>query len=302
MKYSEQLETTLNNLRKLTGLNLDVSVSSEEDEVFALHQLQNLYKTYKEKYDFTYFLQSLLLNEWTLSNVSGWAKKTRVSAEQRRVVYLVKGSQPFGEQVPEILRSTVPDSARTFIIPMSDEEIAVIHTLNDGENEEDIQKYAYVIIDSILAEAMIRVKAAYSEPVDHLQKLHGAWKNVRLAMNVGQAFYASEDVYAYSRLGIGGLLYQLPSAACKKFLAEIFHDSLSILHEPDTRRLIECFFFNNLNVSLTAKQLNLHRTTFLNRIERIERETGLCLRDVEDVTTFRLSLMLIDYLNCQKGV
>lgn len=296
MEYGKQLESALNNLRNLTGIDFNVSVNSEDEEAFALTQIQNLCKTYKEKYDSLYFLQSLLQNEWTLSNLCNWAKKTHVSAEQRRVVYLVKSEEPFGDNVPEILKSTVLDSQKTFVIPMSDDEIAVIHALNAGDGEKEILQYAYILIDSILAEAMIRVKAAFCEPVGHLQQLHTAWKNARLAMDVGLAFYESEDVYSYSHLGIGGLLYRLPEAACEKFLREIFHDSISVLEKPGTRQFIESFFFNNLNVSATAKQLGIHRNTLIHRLEYIEKETQLSLHDVEDVTTFRIALMLIDYL------
>lgn len=297
MEYGKQLETALNNLKNLTGVDFSIHVNSKEDEAFALAQVQNLYKTYKEKYDAVYFFQSLLQNEWTLSNISNWAKKTHVSAEQRRVVYLVKSEEPFSETVPEILKSTVLDSRKTFIIPMADNEIAVIHSPNSGDGEKEILKYAYIIIDSILSEAMVRVKAAYSEPVEHLQQLNDAWKNVRLAMNVGLAFYRQEDVYSYSRLGIGGLLYQLPAAAREKFLKEIFPNGTAFLEEAGTRQLLETFFFHNLNVSATAKQLGIHRNTLLHRLERIENETRLSLHDVDDVTTFRLAVMLLDDLH-----
>lgn len=297
MEYGKQLETAINNLRNLTGVDFSITVDSEEEELFALQQIQNLYKTYKEKYDSAYFLQSLLQNEWTPSNISSWAKKTHVSAEQRRVVYLIKSKEPFGETVPEILKNTVTDSRKTYVIPMSDDTVAIIHSLNTGDGEKEILQYAYIIIDSILSEAMIRVQVAHSDPVDHLQKLNTAWRNVCLAMNVGQAFYESDDVYSYSHLGIGGLLYRLPAAACEKFLKEIFPDGISVLNEPGTRQLIECFFFNNLNVSTTAKQLRIHRNTLLHRLEHIETETQLSLRDIEDVTTFKLALMLIDYLH-----
>lgn len=296
MEYGKQLENAIENLRNLTGVNFSIHIDSEDEEAFALQQIQNLYKTYKEKYDSVYFLQSLLQNEWTPSNISNWAKKTHVSAEQRRVVYLVKSQEPFGENAAEILKSTVLDPRKTFVIPMSDDEIAIIHTLNAKDGEKEILQYAYVIVDSTLAEAMIRVKVACSAPADHLQNLNSAWKDVCLAMKVGQAFYESDDVYSYSHLGIGGLLYQLPENACKKFLSEIFPDGISVLQEPGTRRLIDCFFFNNLNVSTTAKQLGIHRNTLLHRLEHIENETQLSLRDIEDVTTFRLALMLIDYL------
>jgi carbohydrate diacid regulator len=41
-------------------------------------------------------------------------------------------------------------------------------------------------------------------------------------MDVGKIFSAENDIYAYSSLGIGRLIYQLPIPLCKMFIKEIF--------------------------------------------------------------------------------
>ena len=43
-----------------------------------------------------------------------------------------------------------------------------------------------------------------------------------MALDVGKIFFEGQDVIAYSQLGIGRLIYQLPIPLCKMFIKEIF--------------------------------------------------------------------------------
>lgn len=43
-----------------------------------------------------------------------------------------------------------------------------------------------------------------------------------MALDVGKIFFGEKEVIAYSSLGIGRLIYQLPIPLCKMFIREIF--------------------------------------------------------------------------------
>ena len=60
---------------------------------------------------------------------------------------------------------------------------------------------------------------------------------------------------AYSRLGIGRLIYQLPLPLCKMFIKEIFDGRSPDEFDEETLQTINKFFENNLNVSETSRQL-----------------------------------------------
>lgn len=45
-----------------------------------------------------------------------------------------------------------------------------------------------------------------------------------MAMDVGKIFFDDRSIIAYSQLGIGRLIYQLPIPLCKMFIKEIFGD------------------------------------------------------------------------------
>ena len=117
-----------------------------------------------------------------------------------------------------------------------------------------------------------------------------------MALDVGKIFYAEKNVVAYSTLGIGRLIYQLPVNLCKLFIEEIFGENLPNNLDEETQITINKFFENNLNVSETSRQLFVHRNTLVYRIEKIQKSTGLDLRNFDDALTFKIALMVVNYM------
>ncbi|MBR5762041.1 MAG: helix-turn-helix domain-containing protein, partial [Lachnospiraceae bacterium] len=56
------------------------------------------------------------------------------------------------------------------------------------------------------------------------------------------------------------------------------------------------FFENNLNVSETSRQLFVHRNTLVYRLEKLEKATGLDVRTFDDALTFKIALMVVNYI------
>ena len=86
-----------------------------------------------------------------------------------------------------------------------------------------------------------------------------------MAMDVGKIFSDELDIYAYSSLGIGRLIYQLPIPLCKMFIREIFGDNSPDDFDEETLTTINKFCENSLNVSDTSRQLYIHRNTLVYR-------------------------------------
>ena len=66
--------------------------------------------------------------------------------------------------------------------------------------------------------------------------------------------------------------------------------------DTETLSTINSFFENNLNVSETSRQLFIHRNTLVYRIEKLQKQTGLDIRNFDDALRFKISLMVINYL------
>ena len=111
-----------------------------------------------------------------------------------------------------------------------------------------------------------------------------------MALDVGKIFFDDRDIVAYSELGIGRLIYQLPIPLCKMFIREIFGGKSPDEFDEETLSTIYKFFENSLNVSETSRQLFIHRNTLLYRMEKIRKATGLDLRKFEDAVVFRMMM------------
>lgn len=143
---------------------------------------------------------------------------------------------------------------------------------------------------------MANVKVAYGTVVQELKDVSKSYKEAKMALEVGKIFYAEKDVASYSALGIGRLIYQLPVNLCKIFVEEIFGENVPSDFDEETLNTLNKFFENNLNVSETSRQLFVHRNTLVYRIEKIQKATGLDLRSFDDALTFKIALMVVNYM------
>lgn len=161
---------------------------------------------------------------------------------------------------------------------------------------ESLELVANTIVDMMNSEAMLKVRVSYGTVVQELREVSKSYKEATMAMDVGRIFYAEKNVIAYSTLGIGRLIYQLPVNLCRIFIEEIFGGNQVYDLDEETLTTINKFFENNLNVSETSRQLFIHRNTLVYRIEKLQKATGLDIRTFEDAMTFKIAMMVVNYM------
>jgi carbohydrate diacid regulator len=109
-------------------------------------------------------------------------------------------------------------------------------------------------------------------------------------------FDTEKHLINYESLGIGRLIYQLPTTLCEIFLQEVFKKGSIDSLDHETLFTIQKFFENNLNVSETSRKLFVHRNTLVYRLEKIRKITGLDLREFDNAIVFKVALMVNKYL------
>lgn len=263
----------------------------------AVSQIQNLVIAYKERFDRNNFFQNLLLDNLLLVDIYNRAKKLHVDVAIPRVVFLVETKAEKDSAVTELLKGMFSSQNGDYITAVDENSVILIKALDNNEMAEDIDLIASTIADMMNTEAMLNVKVAYGTVVSELKDVSKSYKEAKMALDVGKIFYAEKNVVAYSTLGIGRLIYQLPINLCRIFIDEIFGDA-SIPDEIDEETLntINKFFENNLNVSETSRQLFVHRNTLVYRIEKLQKSTGLDIRVFDDALTFKIALMVVSYM------
>lgn len=260
-------------------------------------QIQNLLVAYKERYDKDNFIKNLLLDNLLLVDIFNRAKKLHIEMNARRVVYIIEISKEKDNGALETVRSMFAGGNKDFITAVDEKNIILVKELAQNETYDDLEKTAQVIVDMLNTEAMARVHVAYGTIIKDIKEVSRSYKEAKMALDVGKIFYDERNVMAYSNLGIGRLIYQLPMPLCKMFIKEIFDDNTPDQFDEETLTTINKFFENNLNVSETSRQLYIHRNTLVYRLDKLQKSTGLDLRIFEDAITFRIALMVVKYMN-----
>lgn len=262
----------------------------------AVCQLQNLAVAYRERFDRNSFFQNLLLDNLLLVDIHNRAKKLHLDVAVPRAVFLVETQQEKDGIVTELLRGMFSAQAGDHVTSVDEKNVILVKSLAEDSSPEALEMVANTIVDMMNAEAMLKVRVAYGTVVPELKDVSKSYKEAQMAMDVGKIFYAERDVAAYSALGIGRLIYQLPVNLCKIFIEEIFGENIPSDLDEETLNTLNKFFENNLNVSETSRQLFVHRNTLVYRIEKIQKSTGLDLRSFDDALTFKIALMVVNYM------
>ena len=279
-----------------------ILAKGDSDDVYmvgklAAFQIQNLLVAYKERYDKDNFIKNLLLDNLLLVDIYNRAKKLHIETSVNRVVFLIETKDEKDSNALETVKGLFAGKSRDFITQVDEKNIILVKELKEEEGYEDMEKTANVILDMLNTEAMISVHVSFGTIVNEIKDVSRSYKEAKMALDVGRIFYSDKKVMAYSNLGIGRLIYQLPLPLCKMFIKEIFDDNTPDNFDEETLTTINKFFENNLNVSETSRQLYIHRNTLVYRLDKLQKSTGLDLRVFEDAITFRIALMVVKYMN-----
>ena len=263
----------------------------------AAFQVQNLLVAYKERFDKDNFVKNLLLDNLLLVDIYNRAKKLHIEVSAKRVVYVIETKNEKDVNALETVRSLFTGRVKDFITAVDEKNIIVVREVKPGETQDDLEKTAQVMVDMLNTEAMSQVHVAYGTVVNELKEVSRSYKEAKMALDVGKIFFSNKNVVAYSKLGIGRLIYQLPIPLCRMFIKEIFDGKSPDEFDDETLTTINKFFENSLNVSETSRQLYIHRNTLVYRLDKLQRSTGLDLRVFEDAITFKIALMVVKYMN-----
>lgn len=257
----------------------------------------NLKIAQEEKYSKSLFIKHLLQDSILPSDIYVKAKELKIATDTKRVVYLIKVPTEQGELVFDILYNMYPSKNVDFLVNIDEETVVLVKEVPDNATSKMIDKIAETIRDTINSEALCPAKIGIGSVVETVREIAISYKDAKIAIEVSKVFDTEKDIINYENLGIGRLIYQLPTTLCKKFLDEVFKKgSLEELDE-DTINTIQKFFENSLNISETARKLFVHRNTLVYRLDKIQKNTGLDLREFDDAIIFKVAMMVQKYLS-----
>ena len=276
-------------------------VKGEDDQArlvcaIAVVALNGAKTYYEEKHDKATFVKNIISDNILLGDIYVRAKELHFVSEVPRAVFLIRQVGATDVAAIDVVQFLFPDKQTDFVLSISETDVALVKQLSEGVEGKELFKIARQVEDALAEELNLKVVIGIGTIVGHIRELARAYKEAQVAIDVGKVFDTEKSIINYENLGIGRLIYQLPTTLCEMFLQEVFKKNPIDALDQETLFTINKFFENNLNVSETARKLFVHRNTLVYRLEKIKKLTGLDLREFDDAITFKVALMVKKYL------
>jgi len=256
----------------------------------------NIKNYYEEKFDKSNFFKNIITDNILPGDISLKAKELHISFNVYRTTFLIKTDKTKDIQSHMVIQSLFPNRTKDFVIAINEENTVLIKELKTSDDCKNVDKIAKAIVDTLNTELMVKAQIGIGSIVDNVRDIGRSFKEAQTALQIGSIFENDKSIIDYNNLGIGRLIYQLPTTLCKLFLKEVFKEGSFEALDRETIFTVQKFFENNLNVSETSRQLYVHRNTLVYRLDKIQKITGLDLRNFDDAIILKVSMLVKKYL------
>ena len=256
---------------------------------------------YEEKHDIATFIKNIITDNILPGDIYIRAKELHFPTDQARTVFLVRQAGAGDAAAVDVLQSMFPDRQQDFVISINETDLVVVKTVSGSLEQEEQLELAHTMEDALKNQLYLKTTIGIGTTAQHLRELADSYKEAQVAIEVGKVFDTDKTIMSYENLGIGRLIYQLPTTLCEIFLSEVFKKNSIDSLDQETLFTINKFFENNLNVSETSRKLFVHRNTLVYRLEKIKKLTGLDLREFDHAIIFKVALMVKKYLSSREN-
>lgn len=272
-------------LQRLSAL-LEASGCKEQTQVMALVQEMLTHA------DLVGFYQELFEGALQEHEAQRTAAMLQIDpAYTGRILYLQLHESAQHEAVMELLGSVLESKAgQNHCIPMEKGVFAIVYEVG---KEDDTKEFAIAMLQSVQEELTCEAVVGMGGIFHSLKEMKDSYQQARTALQAGKQLLDNHVFYAYEDLGLAKAVWEMTPSQCRQFLSEaLTPDAERELQNKEMLESIEVFFKYNLNISVAARELYVHRNTLVYRIEKFNKVSGYNLSDFLDAALVQFVLMV----------
>ena len=298
MNYDEKKNKLLEQLSKATGINFQISDSNLSDEE-TINKLKEMVVRFNVLDSKSSFYRAFLTRELSYSDAAAYIHRFHIDENAIRMLFYLESQTDYSKEAVSLLKSLLPDS-QDALIQIDSKHIAVIVHFSKIPSSEEIEQYCNEFLDMLESEAFMSFKVSYDLPINKFTDLPNSYKDIVLAMHIGNIFRGTDHIYSYNTLGLGRLLFNIPIDEVETYLNNHINMDLLSGIDVETLNLLDAFFDNDLSLAETSRKMFIHRNTLIYRLDKFADLTGYDVRKFSDAITVKLSLMLYNYIRATK--
>lgn len=244
----------------------------------------------------TEYLKRILLGECSTMGVYKYGMKFSVKGAPCFVLVL---------RVPRLMTETLAlleqygGNSLDTAVQMSEETCVLVKFVEELEDEyRSAVDYAEFLTQSLQEELGIEAFIGVGPTVRELKDVALSYAQAENALRYADVFEVQGNVHSYREFILIKMLEEIPESKLAQYFTEITDEHcMEVFEDEEMLSTAECFLQSSLNVSETSRTLYMHRNTLLYRLDKIEKATGLNIRQFSDAVSFRVLTVLYKLLN-----
>ena len=238
------------------------------------------------------FLRDIIQGQTIDLDFQAAMKKYNIHCESPRCVLVIRTEAMDAIETRKIMANIFPDSMEDFFVLIDSKTIALVKTIQEEMEEEELIQLGEAIEDTLLSESPVKAHIGIGSVKDNIYEIADSYTEALQAIDIGLVYDPEEKVYLFNSLLLERFLSEIPLNISGKYCRLIFKEEYNKILTPEMIATIENFFKNNLNLSETSRQLYIHRNTLVYRLDKIQNSLGLDLRDFHHAVSFKIMMML----------
>jgi len=254
--------------------------------------LEVYFKSSIQKFSREELFRRLLMDQMNERDLYGYARDYKIELEKERCVFVLQMPGMEAEAVHQILSKVFPKNKSDVLVVLNSRTLVLIKTIEEEGDTDDLHQLAQAIDDTIQSEISVKAYFGIGSKKRALMEIRESYMEAQEAIEVGRLHYTNERIFFFQHLLLERFLCSIPKEISSRFYGMLFREDIRKLLSDEIVLTIQKFFENSLNLSETARQLYIHRNTLVYRLDKIQKVTGLDLRNFDDAVTFKIMMMI----------
>ena len=233
-----------------------------------------------------------LREELSGSELDALANEHQIQIQQNRCALLFYITQTGAASAFNLLSDVIPQAEGDALVEMDRHSVVLLRDMDGVEDMDELRQFAEAVQETLMSETAHQMVVSIGTPKNTLSQLGESYREARRAMEVGRVFRPNESIFVFQSMMLERFLSELPRDITAYYHGLLFNRKTVRLFNEEMLETIEMFFKKDLNLSDTARQLYIHRNTLVYRLDKVQRQIGLDLRNFEDAVTFKILLEL----------
>lgn len=188
---------------------------------------------------------------------------------------------------------TAMASGDDFVADMSSGVTAFCKKVDNNSDYRSAGEFALVLRENLAEEIKGSVKIGVGGVAHGVSELPLYFSYAKSALVNGAEFDSQNDIYSHKEYALIKALSELSAVTMEKYVKTALDKNYrAVLNDEELMTAADAFIKHSLNISEASRSMYVHRNTLIYRLDKIEKITGLDIRNFNDAMAFRVAFLI----------